>query len=61
MPIDAASLQAMCRDSVFWCVLGLGVIPLLIGTISQQDHQLTLFALFCVLSVSVPEVCAGVC
>lgn len=43
---NVACIQSICQESSFFCVLGLGIVPLLIGTLSRQDYQLTMFALF---------------
>lgn len=46
LPIDQSNLRELAVDGVFWSVALLGVVPLLIGTISGSDSQLTAFALF---------------
>lgn len=46
VPINASVLAETARDTSFWCVLGLSVVPLLIVTIHQQNYQLTMLSLF---------------
>ncbi|MFT5528198.1 MAG: RsiW-degrading membrane proteinase PrsW (M82 family) [Pirellulaceae bacterium] len=46
VPVDEGIFRRMFGDFVFWAATLLGVVPLLIGTLSSNDHQLTAFALF---------------
>src|SRR5262249_30363110 len=46
VPVDQSSFQTLVKDSVFWSLLILGVVPLLIATLQKPSYQLTLFALF---------------
>jgi hypothetical protein len=45
-PIDEPNLRVMTRDYVFWCVILLGILPQLIGTIEDFGLQLTVYAFF---------------
>ncbi|MDZ4818934.1 MAG: PrsW family glutamic-type intramembrane protease [Planctomycetota bacterium] len=44
-PITSAALSVLAKDTVFWLTLGLGVCPLLIGTLEDPNHQIVVFAL----------------
>jgi RsiW-degrading membrane proteinase PrsW (M82 family) len=46
LPIDQSNLSSLMSNSVFWFVALLGVVPLLIVTITGYNAQLTAFALF---------------
>jgi RsiW-degrading membrane proteinase PrsW (M82 family) len=46
VPIDEKNFGKLVRNSVFWGVTLLGVVPLLIGTIDSLQYQLVGFALF---------------
>jgi RsiW-degrading membrane proteinase PrsW (M82 family) len=44
IPIDESNLRVLIRDYVFWAVVLAGIVPELIGTISDPGVRLTLFA-----------------
>lgn len=46
IPVDQSLISTISKDSVFWIVSALAVIPILIATISRLEYQLTAFALF---------------
>ena len=46
LPIDQSNLSGLAKEFVFWAVTLLGIVPLLIVSISDADSQFTLFALF---------------
>ncbi len=46
LPINESNLSGLAKEFVFWAVTLLGIVPLLIVTISDADSQFTLFALF---------------
>jgi len=46
LPIDQSNLSGLVREFVFWAATLLGVVPLLIVSVSDAESQLTLFALF---------------
>ena len=46
IPIDGTNLPTLIRDGVFWFAALLGIVPLLIGTLTETHAQLVVFALF---------------
>ncbi len=46
LPINEKNLRELKRDFVFWCVSCLGIVPLFIATLSNNESQLVAFALF---------------
>ncbi len=46
LPIDESNIGGLVKEFVFWAVTLLGIVPLLIVSISGADAQFTLFALF---------------
>ena len=46
LPIDQSNVGGLAKEFVFWAVTLLGIVPLLIVSISDADSQFTLFALF---------------
>jgi RsiW-degrading membrane proteinase PrsW (M82 family) len=45
VPIDSNNVGQLSTDYVFWSATFVGIVPLLIGTLSDLEHQLTAFAL----------------
>ena len=39
IPIDESNIKILFKDTMFWVVLVLGVLPLLIGTLSDTELQ----------------------
>jgi RsiW-degrading membrane proteinase PrsW (M82 family) len=46
LPLSSGSMANMLASFRFWSICLLGVVPLLIGTLQQQQLQLTAFAIF---------------
>lgn len=46
IPIDETNLARLAKDGVFWFATLLGIVPLMICTLSQTNAQLTVFAMF---------------
>ena len=46
LPIDESNVAGLAKEFVFWAVTLLGIVPLLIVSITDPDSQFTLFALF---------------
>ncbi len=46
LPIDESNIGGLAKEFVFWAVTLLGIVPLLIVSISGADSQFILFALF---------------
>lgn len=46
IPIDQPKLMGLLKDRVFWFAVLLGIVPLMIATLTDAEAQLVLFALF---------------
>jgi len=46
IPIDESNLGRLMKDGVFWFATLLGIVPLMIGTLSETNAQVTAFAMF---------------
>ena len=46
LPLGGENTSRLLSDPIFWSVILLGVIPLLIGTLQSEIHQMVTFALF---------------
>jgi RsiW-degrading membrane proteinase PrsW (M82 family) len=46
VPIDGTNLPILIKDSIFWFAALLGIVPLLIVTLTETHAQLVVFALF---------------
>jgi RsiW-degrading membrane proteinase PrsW (M82 family) len=46
IPIDASNITTLYKDFAFWGISCLGILPLMIGSLSNKNSQLLGFALF---------------
>jgi len=46
IPIDETNLATLLKDGIFWFATLLGIVPLMIGTLTNTHAQVVVFALF---------------